>query len=369
MNEKPKLLWRSEKDTELWLYQKQEGIVIPVYIKDGKIDNQEIVQLTLANGIPSTVLEWFDKMLRSISCHIHEVVPHYYIHKKPFLLSFDKAHGINPGFYAKYGIISNQTPSEAIWDEVQKECPGDSDNFIKEIWHSTDAFDLDTMKAVWALICQEAPRWMIGKNKSINMGWCKLHAVQYRANWKQILLSRFPLVWSILRGVKEKGPRANIQMSDLYSDLLRSDLVATKKTVRGKVIFCWTAELEMLKDWHEYSEKVESEISTSMPDAAYARRLGLLNHRCWWNHILLFRSFVEDTLLPCGAAITNDAGILKKLAQNIPKGRVRPNGGENNNIHPVSFSDKSGLIGPGEGETLSGEGPNMPHQMPDVCDD
>lgn len=97
-------------------------------------------------------------------------------------------------------IMTAEVPS------LNKQEPYDS--FVK---HVSVAYNLPSsmVRIVMRAICDCAPGWMLEKRKPIDFGFCKLIAVPFRANWKEIVafkLKKSKLLKLFNLGRKERAP-------------------------------------------------------------------------------------------------------------------------------------------------------------------
>jgi hypothetical protein len=106
-----------------------------------------------------------------------------------------KAPGITPAFYYKWPD-DNQPPLPPAWNEAKGKTwrypearnPEllSSSHFVKHL-AKTINLPSSVISIVYKAICTEAPGWMLDNKQPLELGFCQLVALPFRANWKEII--------------------------------------------------------------------------------------------------------------------------------------------------------------------------------------
>jgi hypothetical protein len=239
--------------------------------------------------------------------------------------------------------------------------PKPEDDFIKDVWRDTGICDLETMRLVWTVICQQIPKRLISDQDSINFGWGVLRAFPYRTNWKQIILSKFWRSWVIF---SKKKTRDELDATEFGVEIRKTDLIAMMSKGQ-KSWFRWTVEIEPTKAWEDYSDEIEKSVFSSIGARAYVDRLGGLINRLWPGIVSTFFSFAENTSIPCGSLVRGSGRSHYRLVEYVPDGKVLPCNLEDGKAYVVSDSRVAPVYGIDE-ETRKGENEDVP-ELPVVC--
>ena len=209
-------------------------------------------------------------------------------------------------------------------------------DFVKAAWKRSQISDLATFKAVWIAITQEIPRWMVGDLKSVNFGWGELHAFPYRANWKNIVLSRFP---NPLRRLRDKELRKSAEETELPA-LFRNVINCAIDKQEGKFSsFQWTLEVTPNPEWFAYTRKVESDRSKLTNRHGYALSWGSIITRLFPSILKVFHRWVAQTALPAGALSSGDGPSGSFLVPYTGPGGVRPVRVDDGAVNPITPTD------------------------------
>ncbi len=106
-----------------------------------------------------------------------------------------KAPGITPRYYYKwpdphYQPIPVAAPMRIDRDLGAQAGSWDFEQFLKYVSQRW-SIPLSMLRAVWKAVCQEAPVWMMESRRPLDLGFCKVVALPFRANWKEIVRAKF----------------------------------------------------------------------------------------------------------------------------------------------------------------------------------
>lgn len=124
-----------------------------------------------------------------------------------------KAPGITPKFYYKWDVTMPYLP--VLTRAVRKELsitsidPSNSSPEACFIRHISEGYGIpnSVVRIVMRAIREEAPRWMVEGRQPLDLGFCKLIAAPFRANWKEIVTQKFKK-WRLLNMLKLRDRKA-----------------------------------------------------------------------------------------------------------------------------------------------------------------
>ena len=299
----------------------------PVYATLGEVNGEKHWRVVMAVFLLPEAFNTLAGALHPIAANKYSgfwVIPDTKFHA-------EKAPGITPQFYAK--IITQPDrrkrntglKTSEIIEEVRRADPNfkPADDFIKDLWNRTNCCELTTLRLIWLAICQEMPRWLMRTHKPIDLGWGKIWALPYRANWKQIMLGKFPNIMAFLRLVKATR-NANLEITNFKDEMTSTDMAALVKSGQNLRAARWTIELDPNNLWWEYVDGVEKSVLEGTTKNAYLLRYAALLHRTYPYAVEIFRRWVEQTTLPSAAIRVRRGDNRKELMDYVHPGKVQP---------------------------------------------
>lgn len=348
----------STTDRQLWVLECPEW-AIPFYATGGTVDGKPHWALILTGSAPIKIRKLAGELVRSHSISgdpALQIVPDDWWREVAH-----PVYGITPRYHERY---EGKNEKARTINFTQLNCNEEGEvsdlDFVKAAWKRSQISDLATFKAVWIAITQEIPRWMVGDLKSVNFGWGELHAFPYRANWKNIVLSRFP---NPLRRLRDKELRKSAEETELPA-LFRNVINCAIDKQEGKFSsFQWTLEVTPNPEWFAYTRKVESDRSKLTNRHGYATSWGSIITRLFPSILKVFHRFVAQTALPAGALSSGDGPSGSFLVPYTGPGGVRPVRVDDGAVNPITPTD--GELTDDRGRRLVVAKPNKGvHQMP-----
>lgn len=306
-------------DKQLWLLECPDWAV-PFYATGGTVDGKPHWALLMAGSAPIGIRKQAGELVRA-----HSITGDPAIQIVPDEWWKEVAHpvyGTSPAYHERY---EGKNPKAKTINFNKLMCSEEEEvsdeDFVKAAWRRSQIADLATFKAVWIAITQEIPRWMVGDLKPINFGWGELHAFPYRANWKQIVLSRFPNALSRLR---KKDMRKSAEETELPALLRNVVNCAVEKKGHLTSGFSWTLEMSPTDEWFTYVRKVEDDRIKITTRNGYAASWGSLITRLFPSILRVFYRFVAQTAIPAGAISSGDTPGGSFLVPYIPSRGCHP---------------------------------------------
>lgn len=154
-----------------------------------------------------------------------------------------KAAGITPRFYYKWPD-GEMMPITTVRDPIAiggpPEGPGDpmckeTETFLSFV-SKRRSIPVSMLRATLSAIGDEAAAWMLERRGVINLGFCKLAALPYRVNWKQIVAYQCKK-WGLRSILKTKEHKATLDNLGFPGLMCSERLVGL--TRRGKSDYRW----------------------------------------------------------------------------------------------------------------------------------
>lgn len=238
--------------------------------------------------------------------------------------------GVTPQFYlswpAQDGFVEVGPSDEPEFFEVDvKESARpskDADDFVKLLFQETGMANIDEFRGIWAQLQILGADWIYKHQRTLDLGFVKLDALPYRANWKQIFLARYPWIARWFRlSREERNARLEVHNS---AGWIRNSIMAE---LQPKEWFAhWTVEARPTKAWRKYIEGNERARRSRYSNYSYA---------VWWRSQInklegkiydILGEFILGTASPCGGFSSGDIQGRRGLTPCVPKGRVLPEG-------------------------------------------
>jgi len=179
-------------DRELWFVQAENGSwKIPVWI-EWRLDKKN--KLHFAHVLPAVCLYYSQSLKLNALLGIHDIQgrkDHWIIPRQICEAILHKAPGITPLYYYKWPSDDCPPIPCAIADiNVAMKKP----EVYKPTWDSFAHYlskerkiSVSIINAVLRGIAEEGPTWMLDHRKPLDLGFCRLIAAPFRANWKEIV--------------------------------------------------------------------------------------------------------------------------------------------------------------------------------------
>lgn len=176
-------------------------------------------------------------------------------------------------------------------------------------------------QAVWAAMIQEAPAYLLDAQKPIKLGFGELYAVPYRANWREIMLAKFPRLASALK--KTPNPLVEPFLINVGwdSELFNSDLIEMKD---GDKHHGWCIAFAPNDQWLKLVRAYERDQRKSLGAYKYATRFTQLVRKFSKRILKYFLNHVTQTTIPAAAVRHGSNTSGDYLVPHIPRGKVRP---------------------------------------------
>lgn len=360
------MTFQTNQDKQLWLIDGPAGEgppwVAPLYVTHGVVKDQPeigpvVMVSTTEVWVINSVLKQLRQRIDPLALGVSDrgrIIPLAQFET----LKLRKAEGITPQFYLRTGGQGQtddrtQTVNGFEGTDAPPVAPGEIDEtFLAWVHKESAPATLSEMRVIWAAIVQKMPEWMVLKQKPVDFGWCRLHAFPFRANWKQILLAKFPRIW---RWLEKPMDRHKLEISTFAVEARSSDLLAVIRKKKDRGFIRWSAELQVLPSFYEYSDQIEQDNARHSLESTYLRRVGGLVNRAWPRMVECLRSFVADTITPCGDVVSDRSGGPVRLVKHWPGERVRQKDSDGWEAAVVS-DDCTGIVGMSKEEPQTGEG-------------
>lgn len=314
--------WESKNDKELWIMPLGEN-VIPFYCQLGVDTETGIPYWTVRTAtFLGSVYRQVSSTLGSMAVAVDADL--WILAASVFEVHFNKCPGITPEFYVR---ILNREGGKTTTYEIDSKLMSDdilrgvNTDFAAWVHEKTGMLTRQELSLIWISMCQEMPRYLLTTNTFIDLGWARIFGLPYRANWKQILLTKFPRIWKWLKGRTEWH---KLEISPFSVESNSADLIGAKAHGGKAWLISWTPELQPMKAWYDYTHSVEQHAYASLTPRAYLDRIGTLFEANWKNLVSVFRSYVSDTTLPCGDIADPHNPTARRFVAWTPEGSPTP---------------------------------------------
>jgi hypothetical protein len=272
-----KIEYRSDFDKELWVVSRGDW-QIPIYCDHCSGGGRDYMHVRPAVPIGFRETSELAGVLASVGARPLRVGWLVAVSGKLDTVA-SRAPGVTPEFYYKWGgKKTSSVPSKAPIDapEPVKQSSENSSKFLNHVSEVTGV-PVGTLTLCWAAICQAAPGWMMS-GEVVTMGFCRLAALPYRRNWKEIVLNRFP---GFKRTLLIDSPKRFMQLAFTgAARVVRSTELTSCKNKRGRQVFGWTIEVIHDEPWEDICSRTEQDEACRVGPSGYIKRWASKVSRC-----------------------------------------------------------------------------------------
>ena len=207
-------------DQMLRVVEVREGCLVPVLAVKGHLSNDPTVYYAITSGVVLSLDKWREFKVVMGRMSSHRVDSGSWLLNAEAFRGLTKVDGITPERHFRWD-------GEDQFEEEELEKPvrggGVSDPFLVELHREANVCSLEEMALIWVAFKQVALTWILGKDKILDLGFCKLGAVPYRPQWKETLAKKWPRI----RAAAATEPE--FLRSGVADDLLSRELLAMSK--------------------------------------------------------------------------------------------------------------------------------------------
>ncbi len=316
------LHFQPTNDRQLWRYEFDKQWTIPIYATPGLVEDKPhwLIIPALTLSVPGW--QKLNGVLESLT--IHQGQEFWVVKAEDF--KAEKCEGVTPEYYLRYvehggGATPTGLSNRQLYGAPIGPQPGN--DFIEEVWKRTSVCELNLLRLVFHAIRQELPRYLIASGAPVSFGWMELRALPYRANWKQILLAKFPKILVVLRGKSTEERNVELERTGFRVAQSSTSLMALATTTNTHTVG-WTVECDLQKIWHDYIEEHERDVLAAIGNDAYFKRATNLFIKAKKQALSVFYRWLEQTARPCASIIHGRLDGRNKLVPALRPGRVVP---------------------------------------------
>lgn len=265
---------------------------IPVFVDFFSSNKKEYAKITPAVGLSAEQAAW---LYYTFSLHNVWKKRDVFLIERVFLDQFaEKAPGITPEYYFRWpGMVAPQSNRKRLKlaeaDMDGADFSEETEDFI-EFVRKRRCVDANVLRLAIDLIARESTYWLTQKKKPIDLGFVKIFAVPYRANWKEILLARFRDIAWVFNSNKETKENA-LRETKFYQHLCTLELMAID---HYKHFIHWTLEAIPTKLWEREAAEIEM-TKQAGGDSTYIRLYEKLVAQLAPRLVEIFSSYVQKT--------------------------------------------------------------------------
>lgn len=109
-----------------------------------------------------------------------------------------KCRGVSPKYYLKWPGEFEGGKQLEVKEAKPYDAPECSDeDFVRYAALRAGLKDISEFRRTFLIMVYNAVRWLVDERKPLRLGFCTLHVLPYRANWKGILHARWPNIASV----------------------------------------------------------------------------------------------------------------------------------------------------------------------------
>lgn len=314
-------------DRELWLVKRGHWC-LPVYVTTCKDEKADTIYCMVVPCLMPTLSqhEALTKVFANYS--VSDTKDKWIIPVACVAGLMEKAPGITPEFYCVWGENGEASDVTEMVDSVTVPLKDGEeskavDDFIRYVFQGQPEWTMGQLCSMWNIFQIYGASWIYEKGKTLDMGFVKLDALPYRANWKQIFLARFPAIARWCRLDKTKR-QAKFEMDEDISRFIRGSWMV--EIDRKDWFVHWTIDARPTAAWNTYVNDNERKRYRQLSKYAYS---------AWWRSKInkleariydIFSEFVLATAAPCAGVAARDNLGRRFLCPNVPVGRVLPKG-------------------------------------------
>ncbi len=218
------------------------------------------------------------------------------------------------------GELVERPHSELGEEAGQESQKAGSEDFVRYVAQRVGG-KAGVFQAVWTAMLQEAPAYLLDKNKPISLGFGELYALPYRANWREIMQAKFPRLASALKKTPKELVPPFLINTGWDVELFNSDLVEMggKDKHHG-----WCVIFAPNEEWFKIVRAYERDQRRSLGATKYATRFTKIVRKLSKRILKYFLNHVTQTTIPAAAVRHSPRSGGDYLVPHVPKGKVRP---------------------------------------------
>jgi len=310
--------------------------IIPVYVTYLRGDNKEYAKIVPAIGLYAE---------QSLYLVYHFSLHNIWKRKDCFLVDrvfmgqlTERAPGITPEYYYRWPggmppMSHKKQRARISQDDLADERSEDTEDFIDFV-HKRRAVDSSVLRLAIDLICREAPYWLTQKKKPIDLGFVRIFALPYRANWKEILLAKFRDIAWVFSSNKETKDNA-LREAKFNEHLCRLEMLSIDRQIRH---IHWTLEAVPTKQWEKDAAEIEMTKQAS-GDSVYIKLYEKLVAALAPRILEVFTDYVQKVSRAFPEICSSGKSGSQKLVPYRGEKKLLPKIGGNIPVY-VSVSDK-----------------------------
>lgn len=309
-------------DKELWLI-KRDGWCLPIHCAPCfDPETREVYVMVTPALLPTDPQqEALHKVFRQHSISLAE--DSWIIPSGTISALAEHATGVTAEFYYEWFKPGEKEkkPEPETFEVTIKQQKSSGDDFMKFLFHERPEINTAQFRSMWHMIHIYGAEWIYKHQRTLDLGFVRLDALPYRANWKQLFLSRFPGCQRIFK-MRIDERIATLKMALHASSFIRGSWMIRMNP--RKHCAHWTIEATQSKEWDDYVEKNESHRFNTKGKHAYLS---------WWRSAVnklenkiydILTEYVRATAAPCAGIGPSDELGRTALVPHVTMGRILP---------------------------------------------
>jgi hypothetical protein len=211
-------------------------------------------------------------------------------------------------------------------------------------------------KMFWSVFCQCSARHLAEDHKSVDLGYCVIHPMPLRKNWKGMLACAFATLGPWLKGAPVAERERVLVQSGWQAEIRRASSLA----VRGGVAYIGL-EVVPKAPWWRVMLKVQKRRISALGPAKYCQYLARLIQWMEAKIVQGYVAYLQQIAIPCGSLRSGRyRSNVQYLIERVPKGKVVARNVEIRQVSPVLHYKPTDLQPDETGEPLVGQDEDLP---------
>ncbi len=195
----------------------------------------------------------------------------------------------------------------------------DTEELIRS-WADKSNLEVREARVLWQILCGEMAEHLAAQFKSVDFGFCVVHACPYRTNWKNFLIMRYPFLSQWIRGKSAAERNRIINEAGVPVDMQDAYILA----VRNGVAYIGL-EISPRKSWWRYSLSIQKKLLASAGPVGYCRLFGRVIHKLKDRLLESYLAHLAASAIPCGKLASGRYYAGQNfLVPNRERKKVRP---------------------------------------------
>ena len=296
---------------------------LPVHVRPGTTkDGREAWLIAPATAYWDDQILWLEKRLDAITRV--KYMAQWLCRPEAAKQIMFKANGITTSYYIHWGQTRApgsllEVNGDANEVETDNKMSYGEESFIDYVCHQCGFSKKATVRFLFQQIRRAMVNWMIVEKHPVDLGFCKLHAFQLRANWLAIMTAKFPGFLKY-RGESAQSTAERLAATTFQWCVERPEMASMHEMETVD----WTLSVEPLEAWHKHAREYERMKYAEFGAQAYYRKWFQGVRKAYGRIVDTFESYFTQSSWPVADVDETLPVGHRALFWLLNKGCVRP---------------------------------------------